>query len=85
MKADLTLRHHDFGHHFPLGDNIPDFRTLAARIAAQTRSTFARLAKALQPVSREEAYLAESQNLADLENRMLELQSRQDRFPSAYW
>lgn len=85
MKANLTLRQDAFERLLPLGTKTPDLRALATRIATQTKLCFKSLSKALHPVSREEAYLAESQNLAELEKRMLELQTHHDGFSSSYW
>jgi len=85
MKANLTLRHNAFEQHFPLGGSIPDFRMLAGRIAAGARIAFARLSRALHPISADEVYLAQSQNIAELERRMLELQSHDSLFSSSYW
>jgi len=85
MKANTSLYHGSFAQQVPFGGMTPDFRAIAGRIATQTKLVFVRLSKALRPISFEEAYLAESQNLAELERRMLELQSHRDGFSSSYW
>jgi len=72
--------------HFPLGGNLPEIGVLAGRLAATAKLALARLSKALHPLSADEAYLAQSQNIAELEKRMLELQSHDSLFSSSsYW
>jgi len=86
MKANLTLHHNALEQHFQLGGNLPDIGLLAGRIVAMAKAALARWSKALHPLSADEAYLAQSQNIAELEKRMLELQSHDSLFSSSsYW
>lgn len=85
MKADLTLHHPGSGQHLPLIDSLPGLGVLVGRLAAKVKPTLLRLSEALRPVSADEQYLARAQNIADLERRMLELQSRQNGVSSSFW
>lgn len=84
MKADFTLPHGAFVQHFLFGGKTPDLRSIAGGLFAKVNLVLARLSNVFGSISTEEAYLAKSQNIAELERRILELQSPRHGFSSWY-
>ena len=81
MKVDLTLRHSDFARH--QGQAAERFAHSTRRAATVIGRIKEWLTAELHPLSEEEAFLAQSQNLADLERRMLSLQNPNTR--QSFW
>lgn len=81
MKVDLTLHHSDFARHS--GSAADGFAGLARRASIVVRRVKEWLVAEWHPISEEEAFLAQSQNLADLERRILILQSPNTR--QSFW
>lgn len=73
MKANFALPHHAFEGTFSPISGDANFSVFVGRVAALAQRAFAKLGQALRPVSYEEAFLAQSQNHADLERRLFEL------------
>ncbi len=73
MKADLTMNNAGYSRHFEQAAH--DGFALGNRVWAALKRVKDRLIADLRPISEEEAYLSKAQNHADLERRMLMLQS----------
>ena len=81
MKVDLTLRHSDLARHQgPAADHFAQLSQRASTVIGRIKEW---LAAEWHPLSEEEAFLAQSQNLADLERRMLSLQNPNTR--QSFW
>ncbi|MCX7176213.1 MAG: hypothetical protein NT159_20270 [Proteobacteria bacterium] len=85
MTTQHAIHRDPFGRFLPWDNLASDFVMFGSRVAAVARRVSDRLAKALRQDSFEEVYLSQAQNIADLENRMIELQSPHNHFSARYW
>ena len=82
MKANLVYTHASFDRYFPPATHGAGFLSLADRLVGLGRRVLATLKTALHQQSYEEQYLAQSQNHADLERRLFQLQYARDQLPT---
>lgn len=73
MKADLTMNNAGYSRHFEQAAH--DGYALGSRALSAIKRIADKLIADLRPTSAEEAYLSKAQNHADLERRILTLQS----------
>lgn len=83
MKIDLTMNSVGFARHIGHAAHDENKATLGNRVWSALRRAKDRLVGDLRPTSDEEAFLAKSQNHADLERRILMLQNP-DRHQSGW-
>jgi hypothetical protein len=85
MTAHHALHHGATGFFPALSGAAMGFVEFGQRVAALAPWAFKRLTKALHQDSFEDVYLAQAQNIADLERRMFELQSPDRHFSTRHW